>query len=71
MAGRSNAAQARSELRFWRGAEVDKVQNPKKRCVINLGKVKMGQFLTTLEKICNFSGAPQAIIAIFAKFLAA
>ena len=53
-----NNIQARSELRFWRGAEVDKVQNPKQLCVINLGKVKkICQFLTTLEKICNFSGA--------------
>ena len=33
-------AQARSELRFWRGAEVDKVQNPKQLYVINLGKVR-------------------------------
>ena len=50
---------------------MDKVQNPKQLCVINLGKVKkICQFLTTLEKICNFFGAAQAKIAIFAKLLA-
>ena len=32
--------QARSELRFWRGAEVDKVQNLKQLYVINLAKVR-------------------------------
>ena len=32
--------QARSELRFWRGAEVDKVLNPKQLYVTNLEKVR-------------------------------
>ena len=37
--------QARSELRFWRGAEVDKVKNPKQLYVINLGKIsKIARF---------------------------
>ena len=35
----TNHIQARSELRFWRGAEVDKVQNPKQLYAINLGKI--------------------------------
>ena len=29
-----HASQARSELRFWRGAEVDKVKNPKQFHVV-------------------------------------
>ena len=42
--------QARSELRFWRGAEVDKVQNPKQLYVINLAKVrKMVSFWQRLK----------------------
>ena len=55
--------QARSELRFWRGAEVDKVQNPKQLYVRILGKV---------GKIVIFGscgGAPQAKITSFTKFL--
>ena len=39
--------QAHSELRFWRGAEVDEVQNPKQLYVI---EEKYCQFLITLEK---------------------
>ena len=43
--------QARSELRFWRGTEVDEVQNPKQLSVINLGiEEKYCQFFITLEK---------------------
>ena len=51
--------QARSGLRFWRGAEVDKVQNPKQLYAISLEKV-----------LKIVAGAPQAKITIFAKFLA-
>ena len=40
--------QARSELRFWRGAEVDKVQNPKQLYVISLVKVEKN------VNFCNF-----------------
>ena len=65
------AVQARSELRFWRGAEVDKVQNPKQLYVINLGKIRKIQFFTKLEKIGNFSGAPQAKITIFCEIFGA
>ena len=56
--------QARSELRFWRGAEVDKVKNPKQLYVISLGKVRK------IVNFCNFAGAPLAKITIFAKVLA-
>ena len=45
-------SQARSELRFWRGAEADKVKNPKQLYVINLGKVrKMISFCQRLKKL--------------------
>ena len=54
--------QARSELRFWRGAEVDKVKNPKQLFLINLGKVRKS------VTFGNFAGAPQAKITIFGKF---
>ena len=45
--------QARSELRFWRGAEVDKVYNTKQLYVrINFGKVrKIVSFWQRLKKI--------------------
>ena len=44
--------QARSELRFWRGAEAYKVKNPKQLYVINLGKVrKMVSFCQRLKKL--------------------
>ena len=33
-------SQARSELRFWRGAEFDKVKNPKQLYTINLEKAR-------------------------------
>ena len=49
-----HASQARSELRFWRGAEVDKVKNPKHLFVISLEKVRKS------VNFCNFAGAPQA-----------
>ena len=56
--------QARSEPRFWRGAEVDKVKNPKQLYVISLGKVRK------IFSFGKFAGALQAKITIFAKFLA-
>ena len=43
--------QARSELRFWRGAELDKVKNPKQLYTIVLGKArKFVSFSQYLQK---------------------
>ena len=46
----SHIFQARSELRFWRGAEVDNVQNPKQLYVINLEKVRK---LVSFWQLCR------------------
>ena len=59
-----HASQARSELRFWRGAEVDKVKNPQQLFVINVGKVRK------IVNFGNFARAWQLKIAVFAKILA-
>ena len=44
---------------------MDKVQNPNNFMSYIWEKKKNWQFLTTLEKIGNFSSAPQAKITIF------
>ena len=47
--------QARSELWFWRGAEVDNVQEPKQLCDIYLGKIrKMVSYWQCLKKLVLF-----------------
>ena len=62
--------QARSELRFWRGAEVDKVQNPKQLYVINLVKIrKIGNFWQRLKKLVIFLVRRRRKLRFFAKFL--
>ena len=53
------AVQARSELRFWRGAEVNNVKNPTQLYVVSLGKVRkivnFWQFCwCTAGKNCDF-----------------
>ena len=62
--------QACSELRFQRGAEMDKVQNPKQLYVIYLVKIrKIVNFCQCLKKLVVFCCAAGKKL-LFAKFLA-